>query len=417
VNGNVLVNAGGTMAPGSSTAITLTVGGNLMLNTNSVAFFWLNLTNAAGANSSLTILGTQSITGATLTVSNLGPAIYGGIFKLLSNTNNVAGFTTVNLPPLPAGRAWTNNLSVDGTIQVLPVTLYVSPTGSDTNAGTNYSAPLQTLAAATAQLGAGDTLYLLPGTYRETMQPTISGLSNAPITIAAYNGATVTISACDLLTNWSSISGPNIYNATVGWDLGEGYNEVFVDGGMQHEAQFPVWTATNWLLNPGTVSVTVTGSNSNIISSTAFNMPTNYFVGGRFVGGVGTCYGWQSAIVTNSGSKLLIVDPTTEDVGWWTNTGSGFVYGISNLLFTYAASNLPDANGQWFLQTDSTGTTNTLSLLLTNAVETNMVELKHRNWCVNITNCNYITVNGLNTCGGAILLSGTGNALENVNAG
>ncbi len=61
--------------------------------------------------------------------------------------------------------------------------LYVSPSGSDTNAGTSSTAPLKTLQAALDKATAGTTIHLAPGIYRERPMTRRAGTATAPITI------------------------------------------------------------------------------------------------------------------------------------------------------------------------------------------------------------------------------------------
>ena len=56
-----------------------------------------------------------------LTVTNLGPTplAAGDRFQLFSASGYFGSFTTISLPPLAAGLAWTNKLLVDGSIEVI----------------------------------------------------------------------------------------------------------------------------------------------------------------------------------------------------------------------------------------------------------------------------------------------------------
>ncbi|KAF2195714.1 polysaccharide lyase family 9 protein [Zopfia rhizophila CBS 207.26] len=67
-------------------------------------------------------------------------------------------------------------------------TLYVSPTGSDSAAGT-LAAPLKSIQVAVDKAVAGDTIYLRGGTYSPTgnIQIKKSGTSSAPYTLSAYD--------------------------------------------------------------------------------------------------------------------------------------------------------------------------------------------------------------------------------------
>ncbi|MDY0166735.1 MAG: right-handed parallel beta-helix repeat-containing protein [Thermoguttaceae bacterium] len=64
--------------------------------------------------------------------------------------------------------------------------LYVAPGGDDANAGDTRSAAFATLAKASAELLAGDTLYVLPGEWTEPLVIAASGTQHAPITVRAY---------------------------------------------------------------------------------------------------------------------------------------------------------------------------------------------------------------------------------------
>ena len=68
--------------------------------------------------------------------------------------------------------------------------LYVSPTGSDSNPGT-IASPWLTIQHAASTVAAGSTVYVEAGTYIESINVTVSGTSSAPITFIGENGAIV----------------------------------------------------------------------------------------------------------------------------------------------------------------------------------------------------------------------------------
>ena len=72
-------------------------------------------------------------------------------------------------------------------------TYYVSPTGYDTAPGTS-SAPWATFAHAMTVVGAGDTLYLMNGTYTQPLNISKSGTSSAYITVKAMNEGSAIVS-------------------------------------------------------------------------------------------------------------------------------------------------------------------------------------------------------------------------------
>ena len=293
---------------------------------------------------------------------------------------------------------------------VLPATAatyFVATNGSDLNAGTSLSAPFQTIQHASGVLVAGDTCFIRAGIYRETIAPSGSGTTGAPITFTAYSNEVVTVTGADVVSGFSLWSN-SIYQASVSGDLGEGCNQVFVDGAMMHEAQYPDY-GNGDVMHPATVSVTVNSTNPAVITSPAWNgKPDNYWAGSWFLGGVGYSWAWQSARVLSSTGSNITVDATTETPNWWfTGNGAGFLFGNLNLL---------DADNEWYLQTNVTG--NTLYLRITGGADpsAHTVEMKHRNWCVDLNGRSYITVSNLNLLAGAVRFTGNGNGLQNCQA-
>jgi hypothetical protein len=286
-------------------------------------------------------------------------------------------------------------------------TYFVATNGLDTNLGTDLAAPCQTIQHTSGKLVAGDTLLIRGGVYHEMVIPAGSGTSTAPITFAAYSNEVVTIDAASPVTGWTLVSN-GIYKAPAPWDLGMGNNQIFVDGTMIHQAQTPNPNGSD-VMHPGVASVSNDPLNPNVITSAAFSgKPDNYFAGAWFVGGVGDSWAWQSARVISSTGSSVTVDPATETPSWWfTGNGSGFLFGLSNML---------DADNEWHLQTNSTG--NSLYLRITGGADptTHLVERKQRLWCVNYNSRSYISVRNLNLFGGAVNMSGNSNVLENCHA-
>jgi autotransporter-associated beta strand protein len=111
------VTAGGTLSPGASVG-TFTVSNNATLG--GTVLMELNEASAS-FNDMLAVSGTIAATGA-LVVTNVGPDLYNHTtFKLFSQA--VTGFSSVTLPAKDPSNmktyTWNNNLSVDGTIQLV----------------------------------------------------------------------------------------------------------------------------------------------------------------------------------------------------------------------------------------------------------------------------------------------------------
>ncbi len=147
------------------------------------------------------------------------------------------------LKPVAAGAApCAIRSAAAGTVEalerrVLLSSYFVSTTGSDGGDGT-LGSPFRTIQHAASLAGAGDTVYVRGGTYRETVTVPNSGTPSAPLTFRPYNNESVTVSGADPIGGWSRQTGA-IYKASQPWDLGDGNNQVFVDGKMMIEARWP----------------------------------------------------------------------------------------------------------------------------------------------------------------------------------
>ena len=284
-------------------------------------------------------------------------------------------------------------------------TYYVSTSGSDTNCG-SFESPFCTLQYAASQLLPGDTCYLRGGTYRETLTPASSGTAVAPITFAAYSNESVTISALEVVSGWGAESA-GVYRASVGWDLGNGYNQVFVEGAMIHQARIPDYGGGD-CFHPATVSVTVGGIQNNVISSAAWaGHPANYWAGAWFCGGIDARWSWQCGRVVSSSAATVTVDPSTKSNPWFAGSGYGFLWGLRCML---------DGDNEWHLSAGTSG--NQLEVRLPGGVNpaSHLVEMKRRNWCVKLNGLSYIHISGLQFVGGALWLSGSHNLLQNCRA-
>ena len=91
---------------------------------------------------------------------------------------------------------------------------FLSPTGSDSNPGTNQASPFQSWSRANHVLAPGDTLTLLDGTYG-IGAITVSGTANAWITVQAQHPGAAVVS---LATTVAAMIPPNQYtNASYAW--------------------------------------------------------------------------------------------------------------------------------------------------------------------------------------------------------
>ena len=110
----------GNLSQGANSTVNVGLGILNVTNTatlNGPVNLVLNRTN--GVNASEIVAGSFIVNNtATLTVTNVGPALAGGeVFHLFSQPVN--GFGSITLPTITSPLAWSNRLAVDGTLAVL----------------------------------------------------------------------------------------------------------------------------------------------------------------------------------------------------------------------------------------------------------------------------------------------------------
>lgn len=256
--------------------------------------------------------------------------------------------------------------------------------GHDQNDGT-LNSPFKTIQKAASIMVAGSTCYIRGGVYRETINPKNSGTNTSPITFMPYNQENVTIIGTNEVTGWQVESG-NIYWAPINWNMGEGFNQVFVNNVMMDQARWP---------NAGTDCFTQNGWQFGSANGTSVTFPVsrpqNYWIGGTVYGTFGTRWNAQGAAITSSDtSGVLTVDNKT-DIWWW-GEGEGFITGLLSEL---------DVAGEWHI------VNNKLYLWTPNSQNpaTLKVEAKARKWCFDLTDKSHIKINNLNIKVGSICLN------------
>lgn len=298
---------------------------------------------------------------------------------------------------------------------------HVSVRGNDAGDG-GPASPFRTIERGLQAAQPGDTVRLAEGSYREKITPPRDGTPMSPITIENEPHAVPVISACDVVEGPWVPEGEGIFGAPVavtlpprasnksgavmtdGSTLTTGLEQVFVDGVMQQEARFPNKTTSDPMDHE---SIPVSVSSNYVVSGPGFvGKPNEFFAGARFLGMIHKGWALQGGVVTGSSGSNLTVDPETLSYPWWpnkdnTNTanGTGFLYGIRNLL---------DVEGEWVLS-HKTGAPSLLSLKIGGGgtPEGHLVEIKVRNWCVSLQGRRHIVLKGLHFQGGALALTGS----------
>jgi len=286
--------------------------------------------------------------------------------------------------------------------QVLATDYFVARDGKDSNSGTDSSVPYASLAKATSVMTAGDTCFVRGGTYRETLTVAQSGTTLLPITFTAYSNEVVTISAADVLTNWSLCTN-TIYQAPMGWDLGEGFNQVFVDGVMMVQARYPNLGSAD-LLHPPLADMTTTNTTS--VNCSALTQTNDFWKGGILVGGFYERWSFQCAKITSSVPGTLYVNQVSYP--WFIkganlNGGQGYITGVPGALDT--TNEWHYAAGTLYLWAPDSG-----------SPAGHLVEAKRRSWCIDFNGQSNVVVRGLKCFAGAIRMNSNYDRLENCEA-
>jgi hypothetical protein len=188
-------------------------------------------------------------------------------------------------------------------------TYYVAQSGgNDSNPG-SQSAPFQTIQKCANIAVAGDTCLIRSGTYRETIIPSHSGSTSAPITFQPDSGANVTINGTDIVTGWSVSSGA-IYRANaVSWNLGNsnGMNQAFVDGQPMILARWP--NTGPDLMHP-TWGHTDGGGNDNGVYYTVSDapQPSGFWNGGVIITHGETGYYTEAFPIISYDTRRIVFD-------------------------------------------------------------------------------------------------------------
>jgi uncharacterized protein (TIGR03437 family) len=360
----------------------------------------------AGQNSNTSTLPTVTIGGIQATVvaaglSNSSSYFYqtvavGSYQVIVTVPAGVAAGSSVPVV-LTAGGIGSNTATMviapyPPLVVIAPHSYYVSTSGSDSNPGT-LSQPFQTIQKAASAMVAGDTTFIRAGIYRETVVPANSGTQMAPITFRPYNNESVTVSGADLLPagSWALSSG-SIYKAGMAWDLGDGANQVFLDGQMMTEAR---WPNTTLDVSHPTVAQTTAGSHvdggsglstATITDPNLPSRPAGYWNGAAIHLGMGLSWSWQTGSVVSAGAGQLSFTYVPIFSGSLTPSANNQYY------LTGKLGEL-DSPGEWFR--DSSSSTLYFWTPQGDTPAQHTVEAKHRQLAFDLSGRAFITIQGL----------------------
>ena len=268
---------------------------------------------------------------------------------------------------------------------------YVSNDGLDKNAGTREQ-PFRTLARAALHAEGGDTVILRGGIYRETLTVRHSGTDSKPLTFMAAKGEKVVISGAHLAEHWRVYKG-SILQAKISKALEQGFNQVFLDGRMMHQACFPNETSTD-LYKPTLVTMKADDSR---ITSPLLTQDDGFWNGGFVVGLFGHRWTIQCAKIKDYRAGTLSLVGKSRP--WYNGAGHGYLSGVLGAL---------DAPGEWHIEDGRLYFWPPEGTDMTSA----RVEVKRRTLCIDYNGQSHVAVKGINVTAGSVRLVGNSCTLE-----
>ena len=273
-------------------------------------------------------------------------------------------------------------------------TYWISPTGSDSAAGTS-GAPFKTIQHCATIAVAGDTCSITSGTYRESVVPANSGTSSNPITLTSAPGANVTVDGSEPVTGWSVHSG-QIYKASVTIPSNVQGQQLFQGDTSIPSARWPV-TGTD-LMHP--VRATA-GSGTAHNATTGVSTVVDSSVGSGWTGGTVTFWGghqWlaQTGTVTTSAAGSFSFTGGTAQCATSPYdllcTKPGSRYYLSGKLSALTAP------GQWFYDSSA----HLVYYWAPRGGSPTNVTMKQRNWAFDLSSRSYVTIKDLSLFGATI---------------
>jgi hypothetical protein len=287
-----------------------------------------------------------------------------------------------------------------------PEGYFVAPNGSDNNPGT-IARPFKTIQKCAELVGSGETCWLRAGIYRETVRPKFSGTESKPITFAAYQKESVTISGTELVNNWSNhrdaIYRTNVILPVDGYsDTGVFANQIFVNGEMMPEARLPNLGEERDFLRPNLLGggLESQGGTAATIENSDIPKLAEGWTGARVW--TNEWYTTRTGEITGETADKLIAQMTAA----WDRGGYWF--------YLFGKLELLDDRGEWFYD----GQSQDLYLWSPDSKSPQAVEVKQRNYAFDLSDRSYITVRNLNLFANTITTSdrSTGVVIDGIRA-
>lgn len=279
--------------------------------------------------------------------------------------------------------------------------IYVAKNGNDNNNGTENQ-PYLTIQKAAQVAEAGDIVYIKQGIYRETVTPSNNGTNGNPILFQAFEDDEVTISAVELVSNWTVHSG-NIYKAQETMSLNT-LNMLYYNGVAMDIARWPNNSDNNrYTIDANPIT---SGSASHIDAPNILDIDWS----GGYIWYLGAHSGasWTRPITNSSSSR---VDFTAVDISKWPfnpHNPTVFRNGNRGRFYLFNALGALDYEREWYYNNNEIYFNAPNNANPNNAI----VEYAAREKTINITK-NYIHFDGINAFGGKVYVKGKFATIKN----
>lgn len=276
---------------------------------------------------------------------------------------------------------------------------YVSVNGSDTTGTGTFSNPYRTVQKAADMVSAGDTVYIMEGTYDEKVTVTSSGTADAPITFKPYGDGEVNIRAVSSLTDWTEES-PNIWVADMNWDmksLSQG-NMLFKNSEPQLEGRHPNLPAGGDIFHPAQFTMDDADRTSTeltrlgYITDDELTEPDGYWDGAmvRMQSGLN----WYNVTATVDSYANHTLQLKSHSIG----DGSDYDESPGDTYYIYNHKNTLDSEGEWYFDRANN------KMYYWSQSDPNLSEMTARSqdYVFDLSDVGYIDIIGINMQGAAV---------------
>ncbi len=325
----------------------------------------------------------------------------------IPNATN-SSYSISSASPKDSGSSFSVKVAnIFGSLSSKPASLTVSPAlssnirfvasyGEDSNEG-SIDHPYLTIQHCATTVAPGWVCAVRGGVYRETVTPDFG------ITIASYEGESVTVDGSDPVSGWTSYQG-SIYKANVTL-ASDDTNQIFVGSEMMTEAR---WPNSNDLFN---INWAVEQRGTDVDHILDSNLPSVNWAGAKIHLWSGTNpFGHETGDVTASGSGRINID-----VGQ-AGTCPSICPMIGGFYYLFGTLSALDTPREWFYDSDA----RVLYFIAPGGVDPSTLDVraKQRQYAFDLRGKSGVTIQNIAIFASTIIMdkASSNNMLDRINA-